>query len=57
MISPYAMRERIDRILCQLEALLDEISQLNESPRLEHTEDLLRSSLDQLCMLYSEWEE
>jgi hypothetical protein len=57
MISPYAMREKIDRILCQLEALLDEISQLNESPRLEHTENLLRSSLDQLCMLYSEWEE
>lgn len=57
MISPYAMREKIDRILCQLEALLDEISQLSESPRLEHTEDLLRRSLDQLCMLYSEWEE
>jgi len=57
MISPYAMREKIDRILCQLEALLDEISQLSESPRLEHTEDLLRSSLDQMCMLYDEVKE
>ena len=57
MTSPYEMREKIDKILWKLGALLDEISQLSESPRLERTEDLLRSSLDQLCMLYSEWEE
>lgn len=49
--------EKIDKILCKLEMLVDDVSQLDESSRVERTKDILIRAVDELIMLYSEWEE
>lgn len=51
------VKEKIDKILCKLEMLVDDVSQLDESSRVERTKDMLNRAVDELCMLYSEWEE